>query len=70
MHDCSPDLWAGPSLLPGGLLHHVLLHGLPVSVLGPSQHRNRLRHLPHKHSRLLHFHLFYKQTKVAPADYR
>lgn len=60
----------GSSHLPSGLLSHIFCHGLPVSVFGPSQHRNRMRHLPYEHSCLLPFHLFRKQTKVVAVDFR
>lgn len=51
------SLSTGSALHPSGVLPHMFLHGLPVSVLGPGQHRDWICHLPHWRPRLLYLHL-------------
>ena len=63
LHVSSP---AGPSDHPGSVLPDLLLHGLPVPVLRPCQHRDRLCHFPYWYPSLLPVHRVWPQTKVAP----
>ena len=68
--EISPDLSIGPDLHSSGILPCMFLHGLSVSVLGPSKHRDWICHFPHWHPSILHLHLLQSEAKVASEVFR